>query len=115
MNYRQTSVTGESWVRATRIVIENPRKGVPAATFIEEQVVNVGDDEVARPVGNVSEPFIVSGEEANLMESFDLLHPETGEVVGSATYLDIHVMLHSLYYHVAAKRDAGPAPASPEE
>jgi len=104
-NYKQASVTGESWVRAVRVVLENPLGGGAAATFIEESVVSTPAGTVMQAAGNVVEPFTAE----NAAESFDLLNPETGEVAGSATYQDVYAMLHSLYYHVAAKRDAAVA------
>lgn len=108
-NYQQTSITGESWIRAVRVVLENPLIGTPAATFVEERAINLGSETLVRPHGNLVEPFIASGDGANLTETFDLLNPDTGAVIGSATYQEVYAMLHSLYYHVAAKRDAGGA------
>lgn len=99
-NYKQSEITGESWQRAARVVIENPRNGVPAITFIEEKVI-VNGEEIIVPAGSVSEPFLPE----NYLEEFPLYHPETGEIVGSATYQDVYVILHNLYLHVAAKRD----------
>lgn len=101
-NYKQSAVTGESWVRAVRVVLENPLGGGAAATFIEETVVSTPAGNIMQAAGNVVEPFTVD----NAAEAFDVLNPETGEVVGSATYQDVYALLHSLYYHVAAKRDA---------
>lgn len=106
-NYKQSTVTGDSWVRATRVVIENGIGGTPAVSFIEEQVINLPGEVITRSAGNIAEPFTVE----NAAEAFDLLHPETGAVIGSATYQDVYVMLHSLYMHVATKRDAANQPA----
>ena len=105
-NYQQTSITGESWIRAIRVVLENPLIGTPAATFVEERAINLGSETITRPHGNLVEPFITSGDSANITEQFNLLNPETGAVIGSATYQDVYVILHSLYYHAVSKRDA---------
>lgn len=103
MNYKQSAVTGETWQRAVRVVVENPYEGgVPAVTFVEEQLINLPGEVITRASGSVSEPFTP----ANAGEVFNLVHPETGAVLGTATYQDVYVMLHSLYLHVAAKRDA---------
>lgn len=113
-NYQQTNISGESWIRSNRVVLENPIQGVPAATYMVERAINVGEgDTITRPMDSIVEPFITSGDDANLNETFDLLHPETGVVIGQASYLDYYIMVHSHFYHVAAKRDAANAP--PEE
>lgn len=109
-NYNETSITGQAWTRCTRIVIENPLNGVPAATFIEERAINADGEVTTRPLGNIVQPFLAEetdGVSANLDETFDLVNPATGEVVGQATIADVYAMLWSAYRHVAAKRDAG--------
>lgn len=101
-NYKQSTVTGDSWVRAKRVVVENPLNGTPAISFIEERVINLPDQVITQSAGNVAEPFTPE----NALEEFPLRHPETGVLIGSLTYQDVYVMLHNLYMHVAAKRDA---------
>jgi len=103
INYQQTTVAGESWIRAKQIVIHNPYAETQSATFLEEKVVNLSDGTVLKnDYSGLSEIFDAN----NATETFDLLNPETGTVIGSATYQDVYVMLHSLYYHAAIKRDA---------
>lgn len=106
-NYKQSPVTGESWQRAVRVVIENPVDGTPAISFIEEQVINLPGEKITRPAGNVAEPFMPE----NYLEQFNVINPETGEVIRTATYQEVYVVLHSLYLHVAAKRDLANQPA----
>lgn len=105
-NYRQSAVAGDSWVRAVRVVAENPSEGTPAISFIEERILNLSGQKITQSVGNVSEPFTLE----NAMEQFNLLNPETGVVLGTAVYQDVYVMLHSLYRHIAAKRDVANPP-----
>lgn len=101
-NYKQSTVTGDSWVRAKRVVIENSLDGTPAITFIEEQVISTAQGIAPiKEVGCVCEPF----DATNALEEFPVYHPETGVFLGSSTYQDAYVMLHNLYMHVAAKRD----------
>lgn len=100
-DYKQTSIAGDSWVRSNRVVVENGRGGTPAITFAEERIINTASGEFAQNIGSVSEPFTND----NAIESFNLLNPETGAVIGSATYQEVYVMLHSLYMHIATKRD----------
>ncbi len=44
-NYQYTAVTGESWLRSKRIVIDNPLNALPVAKFVEEKVVNIAGGE----------------------------------------------------------------------
>lgn len=104
-NYRQENVSGVRHMRAYRIVCDNDLTGDRGIAFEEERVTSVGDSVDRVAVGSVREPFITEGDDANLTEQFALLHPVTGDVIGSATYQEVYVMLHSLYYHVAQKRD----------
>lgn len=107
-NYAESPVTGTQWLRAARVVVENPRAGTPAVTFVEERALQLGSDVLLTPAGNLVEPFIQAGEDANIDEAFQLRNPLNGALLGtSATYAELQVLLFSLYYHVAAKRDGG--------
>ena len=56
-NYQYTAVTGESWLRAKRIVIDNPLNGLPVAKFVEERVVNIaGGEQYFRDQGVLEVP-----------------------------------------------------------
>lgn len=102
-NYRESSVAGQKWTRAVRFVGENPVGGTPAVTFLEEEAVSFGEDQVVtRSLGGIVETFVP----ANYAEQFDLLDPASGEVVGSMTYVQVYAAMHSLYMHLATKRDA---------
>ena len=111
--YQQTHVTGEQWLRAKRIVIDNPLDGVPIARFAEEVIVNIaGGEQFRRDVGVLEVP---AGEEM-LDEVIPLVDPETGEPTGeSLTYAEAQVVLHSAYLHFADKRDNPPEPDEVEE
>lgn len=101
-DYKQSTVAGDSWVRCGRIVIENGPQS-RAATFMEEQVIQIGTDRITRSIGCVVEPYT----DDNMSEVFAVLDPETGAQTGqTATYAQLYAMLHSAYLHVAAKRDA---------
>lgn len=100
MNYRETNIAGTSWQRACRVVIENPLNGTPHILFVEEQVVNVGDDRITRPVANVSCQF-------NPTATIPIINPETGLPTGAtATHRDVYAILYSLYMQLANARDA---------
>ncbi|BAU76119.1 hypothetical protein [Metapseudomonas furukawaii] len=103
-DYQESAVAGTRWVRCGYLGVNNPRPhlGDPSVTFVEEEVIALGDGrELITPLGNLVEPVNAG----NLGESFDLLHPETGAVLGQMTYQDLYVALASAYRHVAGKRD----------
>ena len=109
--YKQSNITGESYVRANQITIHNQLGSAPNIVFTEEQVMNVGDEQIHRPVSNCSDQMTAE----NMSEEFNLINPETGDVLDTSTYQEFAVMLHSLYFHVAGKRDASQEPESEEE
>lgn len=87
--------------RARSVFISNILNEVPTITFEEEIVTTEGTKLIlAVPQGALLESFSVP------TESFNLINPETGDTIGSATYMDAYVLLHSIYRHVATKRDA---------
>lgn len=102
-NYQESPIAGTSWTRSVRLICDNPLNGRRGATFVEERAISLGDGQViTQPLGAFTEPL--TGD--NMNEAFNLLNPVTGEVVGSTTYAQAYAMLHSLYMHAAAKRDA---------
>lgn len=96
--YKSDEQVAQTWVRAAHISIDNPIDGAPSATFLEERAISTGGSTATQRLGSIVELFAAD-------EAFDLLHPETGAVIGSATYNELRVLLHSLYFHVAQKRD----------
>ena len=108
-DYKETTVAGTAYTRAHQVVIANPSVGTKAVSFYEEQVINLADEQIIRQQGGVQEPF--TAENAN--EEFALINPVDGTPLGlTMEYKDVHVALHSLYFHVAAKRDAAVAAAA---
>lgn len=101
-DYKQTTINGTSWQRAWRVECENPLQGQRKITFHEEQVLNAGNQQIRTPVGSVSVQFDLQ----NALTTFPLLDPDTGAQLGTATYAQVYRMLHSLYMHSAAERDA---------
>jgi hypothetical protein len=100
-NYKQTSVTGESWIRAYHFSISNPQTGLKQINFQEEKVTVLDNGVNSGRVGEVLDEFTETGASTE----FSLLNPKTGDVVGTANYDDLYNMLHSLYIHLAQKRD----------
>lgn len=105
-DYKETTVSGTAYTRAHQVMIANPVEGVKAISFFEEQIVNLGDEKIHRPQGGIQEPFTAD----NSQTEFDLVNPVDSTPLGmKSTYQDVYVLLHSLYLHVAAKRDAAVA------
>ena len=102
MNYKETTVAGTSWVRSNFVTVHNPLGGTGTIRFNEERVIVLGDRSISEPAGSVQERLT----EDKRSKVFDLKHPETLEVVGQATYEQVYLLLHSLYLHLAAERDA---------
>ena len=108
-DYKETTVAGTAYTRANQVVIANPSVGTKAISFYEEQVINLENEQIIRQQGGVQEPFTAD----NANEEFDLINPLDGTPIGmTMEYKDVHVALHSLYYHIAAKRDAAVAAAA---
>lgn len=106
--YQHTHVTGESWLRAKRIVIDNPLGELPSAKFVEERIVNIaGGDQFRRDAGVLEAPATPDAME----EVIPLVNPATGELTGeSVTYGQAQAVLHSAYLHFADLRDNPPEP-----
>ena len=83
-NYNESTVTGTKWQRACRVVIENPYNQIPSINFIEEEIVNLGDNFIANPVSNCYVNF----------DSNNELHA------------DIYIKLNELYTLLREARDA---------
>ena len=99
--YKEENLTGQKWVRSNRVTVLNPYDGAPVITFSEEEVALLSDGRsVNTPVGNLQKTF------DDPIGSFDLLNPVDGSVIGSATYQDVYVILHSLYIWLAQERDS---------
>ena len=101
-DYKETSLTAKRWKRANRVQIENPIGEGKRITFHEEMVTLLSDDTYNnQPAGNTSEVF------ADPAAAFPLRDPSTGLLIEGrfATYGDVYVLLHSLYMHLAEKRD----------
>ena len=108
-DYKETTLAGTAYTRANQVVISNPLTGVKAVSFYEEQVINLADEQIIRQQGGVQEPFTAD----NASEEFALVNPIDGTPLGmTMEYKDVHVAMHSLYYHIAAKRDAAVAAAA---
>ena len=104
--YNETSVVGESWKRAFQILIENFYNKPPKIRFSEEEIFVAADGRLAGSYNGegIEEYFTVE----NANTQFQLRNPETEEYIDQyATYKDLQVLIHSLYFHLVKLRDEG--------
>lgn len=100
MNYLEQPLTGRSWQRAGHIEIGNGYGATPWIKFVEEQLTELSDGRILRATAGE-----LVAEMADPTATFTLLNPVDNSVVGTATYGDLGVLLHSLYFHLANVRD----------
>lgn len=99
-DYHSEPVTGKRWLRAYRVIINNPYLGQPTVAIDEEQVTEVGDARSAR----FNETL---GAAVDLAAVIDLIDPVTGAPLGAQmTHAQVYVALYSLYRALGATRDA---------
>ena len=102
-NYKETTVSGTSYVRAREVTVTNTLGGYKGIMFCEEEVSIFGNKIMRENIGAIHQEF--TAENAGM--EFPLLNPETNEPIGAtATFQDVYVLLFSLYYQLAAQRDA---------
>jgi hypothetical protein len=54
-DYKESPITGVTWTRACRVVLDNPQGGVPSCMFVEEEATRIGTNKVfTQPVANLS-------------------------------------------------------------
>lgn len=104
--YNETSVAGESWIRSNKVLCSNEYEQPPTIYYQEEELFNFSDGKVVKspynPITPVSETFTT--DKANT--SFAVIDPLTELPTGTtATYQDLYVLIHSLYFHLAKQRD----------
>lgn len=103
-NYKEGAVTGTNWTRSCRVVIDNTFGQIPTILFSEENVFAFGDEYIHRAKTHPDETLVENFSDVG--KTFDLVHPETDQVLGSASYMEFYVTLYSLYMHLAKERDA---------
>lgn len=111
-NYQHSTVAGESWVRAKRIVIENELGKSPKIKFVEEKVVNTDNgDKFSKDKGVLD----VNATDELMTEMVEIKDPVTGEPTGeSVSFGHIYTLLKSTYLHFSHLRDNPPPPPTPE-
>ncbi len=97
-NYKQTNATGSLWTRCRQISINNPLGQMPTVQFSEEEAIALGDKVMTQPGRIINGAF-------NPATEFDLINPDTGEVIGTSNHMQVYVILHSLWMSLAKERD----------
>lgn len=100
-DYKAGSITGSTWTRCKYIAIKNLRNEVPKATFLEEKCINIGDDIVAKDIGELNAVFTPDV----INESFKILDADGNDTGTTMTYGQLYCVLKSVYMHNAIKRD----------
>lgn len=101
-NYKETTVSGTSYVRAREVNVSNILGGYKGIMYCEEEVSILGEKILRENVGALHQEF--NAETANTQ--FPLLDTVTNEPTGeTATFQDVYVLLFSLYHHLATQRD----------
>lgn len=100
-NYQQSDVSGVSWKRASRIVLENPINSPGGVLIVEEVAMDLGDGTtLTNPVGNLGTVFQPGA-------LINLYNPLTGLPTGATiTHDEFYAMAYSVYMTLAAERDA---------
>jgi hypothetical protein len=111
--YQRSDVAGEEWMRAARIIFENPPSGEFKVRFAEERAIALSDGTVmTKPVGVLED----GRNEDQLEESFELVDPATGEGSGSfMTYAQLHAALYSLYLKASVDHHGAPPETEPTD
>lgn len=93
--YQRSDVVGEEWMRAKRVIFENPPEGDFKVRFAEERAVALADGTVmTQQLGTLED----SRPQDQLDEAFELIDPTTGVGTGSfMTFTQLHMALYSLY------------------
>jgi hypothetical protein len=56
-NYKESTVTGSSWVRAYNVSINNPYGGLPSIEFKEQKVVQLDGEQIYKDCGTLRVDF----------------------------------------------------------
>ena len=107
-DYRVAELSGQRWTRCARVIIENPISGHPTATFIEEEALIIGEDEV---VTRLSGSCALEASDPDL--PIPLRDTTTWEPTGASISLgDLQQAIASAYWLAALARDTATATES---
>lgn len=94
-----------SYIRPYQTLSYSPLNGLNSLTISEEQILILPDSSTINvPLGTADIQATIT----DPTQSFDLVDPTTGTVIGSKTFAQLKVELYSLYLYLAALRDEAP-------
>ena len=96
-----SSGTTVTWKRAGQIILTNTINGAPTALFVEQIATQTPDGNVYTQPSTQIE-FACT----DMTQTFNLIDPSSGSVVGTMSYGDLYAALYSAYLGLAAARDA---------
>ena len=97
--YNSRTVEQNFFERAYKVEIENTIGSLPTIKFLtEEALSSEGKEQSVKKLRTLQEVYMGN-------ETFDVYHPETGEVVGQSDYDTVFAQMYALFFHVAAKTD----------
>lgn len=99
--YNKQAAIGDTWKRASSIIIYNDYGQVPRVMFAEEQIVEVDGGIFRRPAGEL----MMVIDNSNLFEEFEVLNPDGTPSGQIASVAQLAALLTSSYVHFADKRD----------
>ena len=93
----EVTVTTTRFDRAYKVTVNYPNQGVPTIRYDLERIERTnGDDKSLGVVGHFEESLMPANKET----TFNLIN-EAGDVLGTATYEQVQLMLYSLFFHLA--------------
>jgi hypothetical protein len=108
-NYKQTAVSGDSYERAFRIIVENKKGDTPHMTFQNEMLLNVNGTEQHLDADSFTSYFDPAA-------TFPLINPMDDSPLGqTGSDIQFQVLLYSKYVDARNKRDAAKAEAAAKE
>jgi len=102
-NYKEQNISGSAYIRAREVHIANPLDGQRTIVFDEERIMNLDGESVITPC-RLERPRTDFTQD-NAMTTFNLLDQNGVPTGTTATYMEVYLMLQSLYYHLAQQRD----------
>jgi hypothetical protein len=102
-DYKEESITGNSWQRCHTVTVNNQYGKTPSAIFQEEKIMDIGGQFIRQWTGQCEKVF-------NSTDTFPIINPTdnapTGQVMSHAEF---YAILYSLYMQTALERDAAQA------
>lgn len=93
-NYNETQISGTKHTRCHKIEIMNPYSDRQVAVFHEEDIHQIGDEQISKNVGAIT--IVVDHDK-------EVAHPETGKKM---TYGELYQWVGAAYLQEAMGRDA---------